>query len=94
MLEPRHLDSAVSRGIISFMRAPAGSVIRLLHQSKARPGRAAARLPYSANAGFRNMRGLKRISGWSPVMKMRHISAVPKRFTRPAARKAPELTPT
>jgi hypothetical protein len=37
---------------------------------------------------------LKRASSLSPLMKMRYISAVLMPLARPAARKAPELTPT
>jgi hypothetical protein len=54
----------------------------------------AARRMYSMNAGRRKVSGRNCTSSLSPVMKIRHISAVSMRLARPAARNAPELTPT
>ena len=73
---------------------PLGSVSRSFHHSKARRGTAEARRTYSMKAGRRNICGWNFTWSLSPLMKIRHISAVSSRLARPAARKAPELTPT
>ena len=54
----------------------------------------AARRMYSSSAGRRKVSGRKVTSWLSPLMKIRHSSAVSMRLARPAAKNAPELTPT
>ena len=85
--------SPPKRPIRSDQRISSGSTNNVRHQSIVKRGRLAARCRYSHSAGRMKVSGRKRASSLSPVMKMRHISAVPMRFARPAARKAPLLTP-
>jgi len=71
-----------------------GCLARSANQRSSMPGTPAARRRYSSTAGRTNASGRKRATCESPVMKMRHNSAVSRPLAKPAAIKAPELTPT
>jgi hypothetical protein len=86
--------SPPKRVIRSAQRASRGANSSSRHHCVARRGRLAARRMYSKKAGRMNVSGRNCTSSLSPVMKIRHISAVSMRLARAAARKAPLLTPT
>jgi hypothetical protein len=68
--------------------------------SMSRVSRAASFGNATRVAGIRPVARRRKVSGrnttssLSPVMKIRHSSAVSMRLARPAAKNAPELTPT
>ena len=87
--------SPPKRDISSDQRsARAGLLSSRRLQASDSPGRRAIRRRYSPTLGRRKVSGRKLMSSLVPVMKPRHISSVPMRLARPAARKAPLLTPT
>ena len=85
---------AEKRTSMSLSRVLRPPITRSRPQPASRPGRREDRCMNSRKAGRMKDSGRNcRRSSW-PVMKIRHISSVDMRLARPAARKAPELTPT
>jgi hypothetical protein len=83
-----------SRPKVSLKVTSSGRESTSFQPSNRMRGTAAARLKYSWSAGRRKASGRNFTSSGVPVMKMRHMSAGVMRLASPAARKAPELTPT